>query len=326
MTTLSRSAVTLGISSFNAEATLASALKCAAEQAWSELQILVVDDGSVDASPAIIRAAAAIDPRVTAVFLPENRGIPTVRNTIVDSASSEFIAFFDDDDTSHPERIGRQVDAILAHENAHSGCNGLVACNVSLSVTFQDGRVEQRTALGSADFPKAVEKSVVLDHALRYLGDAGGERLQGTGSLMLRRSTVQRLGGCDEDLRRSSDVDLLIRIVQADGCVIGLPDRLVHQVITSSPDKTSRQAIDARLLLLKKHSELLDSSREERGIRLWILFLYSARDVHLLSATFHLLAALLHSPISTMRRVRRQLVPRIMARRPLLGRKAEDRS
>lgn len=306
--------ISAGVSSFNAETTLATALECVAGQEWPDLQIVIVDDGSTDSSPGLIREFAQNDPRVVAVLLPANSGIPTVRNTIVAHSRGEFVGFFDDDDVSDPKRLNRQACAIKQHESAHPDCTGLVACNVSLSVTFPGGRAEHRTAIGAADFPRRVDTEAVLDHALRYLGDTRGERLQGTGSMMLRRSTIERLGGFDETLRRSSDVDLLIRLVRAGGCVIGVPDRLVHQIITVSADKTSTQAIDSRLALLHKHNDLVMSSRELRGIHLWILMLYAARDGRYFLAFFRLNLALLRCPIFTTLRIRRQLIPRVLVR------------
>lgn len=306
--------VSVGISCFNASNSILRAIESARRQIWSNLEIVVVDDGSTDASPTLIQEAAHADPRVVPVLLRQNRGVSTVRNIISQVSSGEFVVFFDDDDTSDPQRVRRQVQAIVLHERNHVECNGLVACNASLTVTRQNGRVEKRTALGSSIFPKAARQSVVLDHALRFLGDARGERLQGTGSLLLRRSTVERLGGFDKSLRRCEDVDLMIRLVNAGGCVIGIPDRLVHQFVSTSTDKSAAQAMESRLSLTRKHRGLLSETRDVRCVELWISMLYTALDRRFVKATYQLLLSLLCCPRSTGKRLRRQFVPRVLVR------------
>lgn len=67
-------------------------------QSLRDLEIICVDDGSTDECPAILRACAAQDPRITVLSHQSNRGCAAARNTGMDAARGRFIHFMDSDD------------------------------------------------------------------------------------------------------------------------------------------------------------------------------------------------------------------------------------
>ncbi len=140
--------VSLGITCFNAEDTIARAIHAAGAQDWPNLEILVVDDCSSDGSRAVIEAAAARDPRVR--FLPHdhNKGYPGALNTLLRAARGDFIAFFDDDDDSRPDRIARQYDRLTAHEAAHPGKPVFCYANRDVVAIGSDEPAEVTRAIG----------------------------------------------------------------------------------------------------------------------------------------------------------------------------------
>ena len=97
--------VTIGITCFNAEETIKRAIRSALGQDWQNIEILVVDDCSTDSSVEIITKAITNDSRARLIKHVKNCGPAGARNTILDQACGEFIAFFDDDDESMPGRI-----------------------------------------------------------------------------------------------------------------------------------------------------------------------------------------------------------------------------
>lgn len=105
--------VSVIIPAFNASATLDDTLKSACAQTHAALEILVIDDGSIDDTVAIATRRAKTDSRVRVLSQP-NGGVARARNLGLQLASGEFIAPLDADDIWHREKIARQVATIEA--------------------------------------------------------------------------------------------------------------------------------------------------------------------------------------------------------------------
>ena len=89
---------------FDVEAYLAACLQSIARQSERDLEVIVVDDGSSDASRAIAERFAERDPRFRVVAQP-NGGLGSARNTGVAHAGGEFLAFVDGDDVVRRRRV-----------------------------------------------------------------------------------------------------------------------------------------------------------------------------------------------------------------------------
>ena len=97
--------ITVGLTCYNAVDTIDRAIASAIAQDWPSFEIVVVDDKSGDQSLSRIQAWAARDQRIRFEQHETNRGAAAARNSIVRLAKGEFIAWFDDDDESHPSRL-----------------------------------------------------------------------------------------------------------------------------------------------------------------------------------------------------------------------------
>jgi glycosyltransferase involved in cell wall biosynthesis len=96
--------VSVLIVAFNAERFIGEALASVFAQTVQPSQILVVDDGSTDATTAI----AEVDPRVT-VLRREHEGISAARNSGIAALDGEHLAFLDADDVWLPTKLERQL-------------------------------------------------------------------------------------------------------------------------------------------------------------------------------------------------------------------------
>ncbi|MCU1249659.1 MAG: glycosyl transferase family 2 [Edaphobacter sp.] len=99
------------IPAYNAEPFLERTLRSAFRQTHSNLEVIVVDDGSTDKTRAIAEAAATTDDRVRIISVP-NGGVAKARNIGIAEANGEFVAFLDADDLWHPTKIELQVAAM----------------------------------------------------------------------------------------------------------------------------------------------------------------------------------------------------------------------
>ena len=100
---------------FNGEAYLAEAIESVLMQTMSDLELVVVDDGSVDSSRSIVERLGQVDSRVRLVVNERNLGIATALYRGWQAARSPLIARLDADDVALPGRLERQAAFLDAH-------------------------------------------------------------------------------------------------------------------------------------------------------------------------------------------------------------------
>jgi glycosyltransferase involved in cell wall biosynthesis len=99
---------------FNSGRTLVSAVHSILQQSFQDFRLIIVDDGSTDSTPEILRNLATADPRIV-VITTENRGIVEALNTGLGHCRADLVARQDADDLSYPERLATQVRYLEDH-------------------------------------------------------------------------------------------------------------------------------------------------------------------------------------------------------------------
>ncbi len=130
--------VSVVIASWNTAVHLPQALASAVGQTWPNLEVIVVDDGSTDATR---EAIAPFLPRVR-YERRSHQGLAAARNEGIRLAQGDYIALLDADDVWRPEKIATQVEIAGRHPET-----GLVVCN---GVEFAEDRVLRETLLAEA--------------------------------------------------------------------------------------------------------------------------------------------------------------------------------
>jgi CDP-glycerol glycerophosphotransferase len=101
-------AVSVVVICFNDAGNLATAVKSATAQTFRDLEVLVVDDGSTDATPEVARSLAATDPRVRYLRLDDNSGgCSRPRNVGLTASRGDYVAFLDSDDVLPRRAVAR---------------------------------------------------------------------------------------------------------------------------------------------------------------------------------------------------------------------------
>jgi glycosyltransferase involved in cell wall biosynthesis len=174
----------------NGAPSLEAAVASVLTQTLTSLELVLVDDGSTDDTPAIVGRYASSDPRVVALRTPHRVGLPAALNLGWRRARGDLIARLDADDECLPTRLERQLDYLRGHPEVDVLGTGAILVD-------EDGR-----ELGTAVRPPDHETLV------REIYRAGPFMHP---TVMMRRLFLEALGGYDEKLRRAQDFDLWLR-------------------------------------------------------------------------------------------------------------------
>lgn len=230
------------IAVYNGERTLKRAIDSVLAQTWPAREIIVVDDGSTDASAAI---ASNYGPPVR-VLRQANRGVSAARNAGVAAASGDWIAFLDADDYYYPHRLQRAAEAIERFPQADF---------VTADFDYRDeaGRLLRRslesTVLGRRLLRRAEENPCLMTQA--DFGDFIEDHFGDTHTLTLPRRTFLQLGGYPDGFAVCEDVHLLIRLCLASRRAAVIPEPVAAYVIhqgsatRSDPLRAQRQTVAA---------------------------------------------------------------------------------
>jgi teichuronic acid biosynthesis glycosyltransferase TuaG len=137
----------------NSQRTLAQSIQSVLGQTDGDWELLVVDDGSLDDSPAILRHYAKLDPRIRVTTHDRALGAARARNNAIGQARGRYIAFLDSDDLWMPEKLERQ----LAHMCATGAALGYTAYS---KIDFDDSEPDLESS--------AHARVVVVPSALTY--------------------------------------------------------------------------------------------------------------------------------------------------------------
>jgi glycosyltransferase involved in cell wall biosynthesis len=293
--------VTIGITAFNAADSIERALTSALGQTWPSIEVVVVDDCSSDDTVAAVEGLARADGRIRLVRHPENQGVAAARNTIIAEARGLFIAFFDDDDESLPDRVERQVGRIVDYERDFAG-GAPVICHAARVLIYPDGTEKLAPTMGQRmDGPCPAGAPVALRVLTgEYVADAFGACA--TCSQMARRSTYTALGGFDVRFRRSEDTDFTVRAALAGAHFAGIAEPLVRQVMARTSDKSLADEHHWMRQLLEKHKVAL-STRQHAFASEWLDLKEAWLDRRPLAFLRHFSGLVVRSPVATVRRL-----------------------
>ena len=195
--------VTVFIPVYNRERYLVETLDSVLAQSFTDFEVVLVDDGSVDRSIEIIEAYQ--DPRIRLFRNEKNLGIPRTRNRGLEEARGEFIALLDSDDIMLPKRLQTQLD----YFDAHAECVGLGSWSQYINA---EGKVIKRLCTRPLSNQKI--KASLLFHCAIH-----------NRTFMARASVLKELG-YNNDFTRCQDYELLMRLADF-GELHNLPKRLV---------------------------------------------------------------------------------------------------
>lgn len=253
---LEKSLVTIGITCFNSEEFIERAILSAINQSWKNKEIIIVDDGSIDSSREILRKFSYIK-NLKIIENEHNEGFPSCLNKIIDSSNGDYIAFFDDDDFSHEDRILLQMEKISSYDMISS--NNPIVCYTNRDVYIQGEKVGRVSAIGN-EYPEPIGIMVVyfLMLGIEKTGFNWGEF--GSCTMLCSRDILDKYR-FDPDFKRCAEWDFAIRVALDNGKFVSVNKSLVQQNKTISSDKSGKIPLYYSLLIRKKHRQFLKNKK-----------------------------------------------------------------
>lgn len=183
--------VSVIIPTYNREKTILRALQSVLNQTYTNIEILVVDDGSTDGTADIVRSVE--DERVKYLVLEKNGGPSNARNVGVHMAEGEWIAFQDSDDCWHNDKLEVQ----MAYAKGHPEFS-LIYC-MSMNY-FQNGL---KMLVPPKPWPEVMEGDM-LDILLQ-------RNVIDTPTMFLKRACFLNVGGFDITYKALEDWEFMLR-------------------------------------------------------------------------------------------------------------------
>ncbi|MBI4536550.1 MAG: glycosyltransferase [candidate division NC10 bacterium] len=213
---------------YNEERYVRQAVDSILRQTFTDFEFIILDDGSTDGTPDILRSYA--DPRIR-VFSQPNAGLSPSLNRCLSLASARYLARMDGNDVSDPERLRTQVEFLDGHPEV--GLLGAYYENID-----DGGRTVKRYTYPThhEEIRRALWSDCPMCHSL----------------VMFRRACIDAVGGYRERIGPAEDYDLWFRISERFR-LSNIP-RSLHQVrVTPTGITLARRFDQLRAALLVRY-------------------------------------------------------------------------
>lgn len=162
-------------------------------QTYTDLEAIIVDDGSSDDTRDRVKALQQVDHRIKYFYHDINRGAQAARNTGVDAARGQYLAFLDSDNEWLPRKLEKQM-ALFSDK---SDSLGVVYCGYLKVSTGGD---------------------VLTEYMPRYRGliykQTLGDWLTDTSTIVVRKDILEKIHGFNDKVRAYHEWDLCIRLAR----------------------------------------------------------------------------------------------------------------
>ncbi len=192
--------VSVIIPTYNRASLITQAVDSVLAQSYRAVEIIVVDDGSTDETEAVL---ARYGHSIRVIHQP-NRGRSEARNSGLQAARGDLVAWLDSDNYWHPGKLAAQVDYLESHPDTGLVFTRSEAVNLQgkvLAIQFPDVKLPHRRDLTMA----LLRRRLTVDIS----------------TVLVRQSVLARTDGFCASLWLSEDVDLLTRLSQVThfGCI-----------------------------------------------------------------------------------------------------------
>jgi len=223
--------VSVCLATYNRSHLLAKAIENVLAQTYTDLEILIIDDGSKDDTASIIKRYQKKDKRIFFFSHAKNKGLAAARNTALNHSNGKYFTFIDDDDAWHKDFILDFVDAASHFDEDWCFC-----CGTDYTNNF--GTHIHYIPHMNGPLKHYIKKGYTPPVAAQFYFS----------------STVRKVGGYTEEIKSGVDHDLWLKLAFCNINIFGLTRALVHPNTAADPSRltlsdTRWQAIQQSLAI-----------------------------------------------------------------------------
>ncbi|QNM08792.1 glycosyltransferase family 2 protein [Wansuia hejianensis] len=231
---------------------LLRAVKSVCEQSYKYLEVLVVNDNENDDryTKALISLMETVtDSRVQLIFQEKHINGAAARNAGIKKARGEYIAFLDDDDYWHIEKIRKQIEAFKTLDESYGAVSTMFKSFlgdkiISKSLPYKDGYIWESILLRRCDVT--------------------------TCSIMIKHEALDKSGYFDESLARHQEIQLLAYLSHEYKIYL-LKEYLVYVDAWGENNPSPERLIKAKKDFYKSVEPLMNQLSDRRKIRIIIM-------------------------------------------------------
>lgn len=221
--------VSILIPTYNHGAYLGDAIRSILGQTYSNIEIIVIDDGSTDDSQAV---AKTFGDQINYIW-QQNSGLCAARNTGLNAAQGTYIGLLDADDILEPDYCHRLVSALLAFPDAEGIVCGYRFVDVQNNPLPQ---VESRCFTGQDLYEVLLDGNFLVPE-----------------SILLHRRCYKNVGLFDTALTACEDWDMWLRVAKSHKIICTERVLTRHRILPASMSSDPVRMLDNRLAVLRKH-------------------------------------------------------------------------
>lgn len=234
-----RDLVSVIIPTYNRETTIKKAIKSVLDQSYSPIEVIIVDDCSIDNTEAVVNGI--IDSRVVYHRLAVNSGACVARNYGVSKANGTIIAFQDSDDVWDPDKLQREVDYLISNDLEFISCG--------FRRVYEDGHTE--------DLGRAICSDVKIDNWCMLIDN----NWVSTQTIVCRKYCFDKIQ-FDKSLKRYQDWDLALQ-ASLFFKMGSLNESLVDVYLQSDSITRTVNSDASKLAVIRKHESDIEQGNKK---------------------------------------------------------------
>ena len=203
--------VSVIIPTYNAASTIEESINSVFNQSYSNIEIIVIDDGSTDNTEALLTQYSS---RITYIK-KENGGFASARNAGTKIAKGEYIAWLDADDIFRDNKIAKQIEFLKNNPEIHAVSSEFSAFDENGTINSHYMRTYY-PSLGLVDGSLSKLLSIANSGIKSYKGNLFDHLLLGNflhpPTLVFRRELIDKAGPQREDLGSATDYEYILRL------------------------------------------------------------------------------------------------------------------
>lgn len=229
--------ITVVIPVYNGEATVAATIDSVLEQTFTDLELLIIDDGCTDNTAAIVDRISDYRLRRLAY---DNAGLAASRNRGLQEARGTYISFIDADDLWHPQKLEAQYQRLTHPPETHANLRSLYGVAYSWTDYIDE----------SGNVLKPGSHLTLDGDALAHLLLA--DFLESGSNALVRTDAARAVGGFDESLPAAEDWDFFLKLARRHFFVCVPEAQVYYRVSASSMSSQLQQQEAACLTVLER--------------------------------------------------------------------------